>query len=133
MRYIMDWRIPYSYICGSWLSDTNLLYLHYQMIAKTPQTPYYAVIFTSLRTDGDNGYSAMSDEMITLASQQEGFLGVESARDGIGITVSYWKSMAAIKNWKANTQHLQAQQYGREKWYERYKVRICLVERDYEF
>jgi len=75
----------------------------------------------------------MSDEMITLASQQEGFLGVESARSEVGITVSYWQSIAAIKNWKANTRHLLAQQYGREKWYEQYKVRICLVERDYEF
>jgi heme-degrading monooxygenase HmoA len=103
------------------------------MIATTPQTPYYAVIFTSLRTDGDNGYSAMSDEMVALAAQQEGFLGVESARDEIGITVSYWQSLESIKNWKANTRHLLAQKYGREKWYTQYKVRICVIEHDYEF
>ena len=103
------------------------------MIAKTPQTPYYAVIFTSLRNDGDQGYIAMAEEMDKLSQQQEGYLGIESARNELGITVSYWRSLEDIKNWKANAQHLFAQKQGREKWYEHYKVRICKVERDYEF
>ena len=103
------------------------------MISKTPPPPYYAVIFTSLRTEGDNGYDSMADEMAELAKQQEGYLGIESARNDLGITVSYWRSLADIKNWKANTRHLLAQKQGREQWYENYKVRICLVERDYEF
>lgn len=101
------------------------------MIAKTPQPPYYAVIFTSLRTDGDNGYGEMAEEMEELARHQPGFLGIESARDGLGITVSYWESAEAIRNWKANARHKFAQQQGREKWYEQYRVRICKVERDY--
>lgn len=103
------------------------------MIAQTPPTPYYAVIFTSLKHEGDNGYAAMADAMDELANQQEGYLGIESARNEIGITVSYWQSLEAIRNWKANTDHLIAQKYGREKWYANYKVRICKVERDYEF
>jgi heme-degrading monooxygenase HmoA len=103
------------------------------MIANTPTPPYYAVIFTSLRTEGDNGYNSMSEEMAELAQQQEGYLGIESARNDVGITVSYWRSLEDIKNWKANTRHLFAQKQGREKWYEHYKVRICKVERDYEF
>lgn len=103
------------------------------MIAQTPQPPYYAVIFTSVRTAGDEGYAAMAIMMDELAKQQEGYLGMESAREEIGITVSYWQSLAAIKNWKANTDHLIAQKYGREKWYASYKVRICKVERDYGF
>lgn len=103
------------------------------MIAQTPNTPYYAVIFTSLRTDGDNGYGDMADEMNRLACKQDGFLGVESVRNEVGITVSYWASLEAIKNWKANAQHLVAQKHGRDEWYKHYKVRICKVERDYEF
>lgn len=103
------------------------------MIAQTPTAPYYAVIFTSLRTDGDNGYGTMADEMNELAAQQPGYLGVESAKDGLGITISYWRTLEDIKNWKANTRHLIAQKTGREKWYEEYKVRICKVERDYGF
>jgi heme-degrading monooxygenase HmoA len=103
------------------------------MIANTPQAPYYAVIFTSLRTEVDDGYGNMAIEMEELAKQQEGFLGVESARQDIGITVSYWQSLEAIKNWKANVRHLIAQKQGREKWYANYKVRICKVERDYGF
>lgn len=103
------------------------------MIAKTPQPPYYVVIFTSLRTNEDKGYGSMSDKMINLASKQEGFLGVESARNEIGITVSYWNSLEAIKKWKLNTEHTEARTKGRLTWYSHFKVRICKVERDYEF
>jgi heme-degrading monooxygenase HmoA len=103
------------------------------LIAQTPETPYYAVIFTSVMNNEIPGYSEMADEIEALAKQQEGYLGIESARDQTGITVSYWASLQAIKNWKANARHLVAQKQGREDWYARYKVRICLVERDYEF
>lgn len=95
--------------------------------------PYYAVIFSSLRTEGDDGYGQMAQEMEELAQQQPGFLGVESARNGLGITVSYWESLEAIANWKANMDHRQAQRNGIKKWYSWYKVRICRVEREYEF
>jgi len=103
------------------------------MIASTPKPPYYAVIFTSLRTEGDQGYQKMAERMNELARQQPGYLGHESAREEIGITVSYWESTEAIKNWKQQTEHLFAQQQGREQWYTHYKTRICLVERDYQF
>jgi heme-degrading monooxygenase HmoA len=101
------------------------------MIAKTPTPPYYAVIFTSLRTEGDDGYSEMAKRMAELAARQPGYLGVESARSEVGITVSYWENLEAIRHWKANAEHLVAQKMGREKWYSAYKTRICLVERDY--
>jgi len=103
------------------------------MIAQTPQPPYYAVIFTSLRTQENNGYAAMAKQMEELAQQQPGYLGHESAREQLGITVSYWQSIEAIKNWKQVSEHIIAQQLGREKWYSQYKTRICLVEKDYEF
>ena len=95
--------------------------------------PYYAVIFTSLRTDGDQGYAEMAEEMESLAKKQTGFLDIESARDGLGITVSYWESLEAIADWKANMDHRQAQKNGIKTWYTWYKVRICRVEREYEF
>ncbi len=101
------------------------------MIAPTPAPPYYAVIFTSLRTEIEEGYGDMAKQMVTLAAGQPGFLGVESARDGLGITVSYWESLEAIRQWKANSEHLIAQKMGREKWYAAYKTRVCKVERDY--
>jgi heme-degrading monooxygenase HmoA len=102
-------------------------------IATTPAPPYYAVIFTSLRTEGDRGYGRMAEAMEQLAAQQSGYLGIESARDGLGITVSYWESLEAIAAWKQNAAHLVAQQSGRDTWYEEFKVRICRVERDYTF
>lgn len=100
-------------------------------IARTPRPPYYAVIFTSLRTEGDHGYAAMAARMLELAAQQPGFLGVDSAREEAGITVSYWTDLDAIKNWKANAEHREAQRLGRERWYASFKVRIARVERDY--
>ena len=100
-------------------------------IANTPEPPYYAVIFTSERTEGDNGYGIMADKMVELASIQPGFLGIESAREGVGITVSYWRDLAAIKAWKANAEHQIAQKKGRKKWYSTFKVRVSKVERDY--
>ena len=101
------------------------------LIAATPKPPYYAVIFTSLRTDGDHGYGDMASQMEDLAAQQPGYLGIESARENIGITVSYWSDLESIKNWKSNIEHKQAQKLGREQWYSSFKVRISKVERDY--
>jgi len=103
------------------------------MIAKTPQPPYYAVIFTSMHTPFDEGHEAMLEKMVRLAEQQPGFLGWESARSQIGITVSYWESEQAIKAWKGNLDHLEAQSPGRKRWYERFKTRVAKVERDYAF
>ncbi|KGO90110.1 antibiotic biosynthesis monooxygenase family protein [Flavobacterium suncheonense] len=103
------------------------------MIAKTPETPYYAVIFTSVRTEVEAGYSQTAERMVELAAGQPGFLGVESARNDIGITVSYWQDLEAIKNWKMNAEHTIARETGRSDWYKAFKVRIAKVERDYDF
>lgn len=103
------------------------------MIAKTPKPPYYAVIFTTLRTDFDDGYEDTSLKMEELAKQQDGYLGIESARNELGITVSYWKSVEAIINWKNNVEHSVAREKGRTLWYNEYQLRICKVERDYGF
>jgi heme-degrading monooxygenase HmoA len=95
--------------------------------------PYYAVIFTSTLTDHTEGYAEMGQRMVELAEKQKGFLGIDSARDTVGITVSYWDSLEAIKAWKQNSEHLIAQQKGYNQWYSWYNTRICKVEREYEF
>jgi heme-degrading monooxygenase HmoA len=100
--------------------------------AKTPQPPYFAVIFTSVRADGDNGYGETAKRMLELASKQAGFLGFESARQEIGISVSYWASLEAIAAWKENMAHRQAQSKVKD-WYRAFRVRICRVEREYGF
>jgi heme-degrading monooxygenase HmoA len=102
------------------------------MIANTIQPPYYAVIFTSIRTSIDEkGYQSTAAMMEKLACQQDGYLGAESARNEIGITVSYWSSPDAILKWKKELAHQAAQTLGKEKWYENYRVRVCKVEREY--
>ena len=95
--------------------------------------PYFAVIFTSKHTNNISGYSEMANTMEQLAKLQKGFLGIESARNEVGITVSYWDSLEAIKNWKMNAEHLLAQKLGKDKWYKWYNIKICKVEREYEF
>jgi heme-degrading monooxygenase HmoA len=101
--------------------------------AATPEPPYFTVIFTSQRTTADDGYDAMADHMVELASKQPGFLGVESVRDatGFGITVSYWASQEAIAAWRAHAQHRIAQETGRKKWYAHFETRVARVERAY--
>ena len=103
-------------------------------IARTPEPPYFAVLFSSRRTDADaDGYARMADALDTLAASQEGFLGIESVRgaDGFGITVSYWRDEASIAAWKRVAAHAAAQRAGHERWYEDFHVRIARVERAY--
>jgi heme-degrading monooxygenase HmoA len=102
------------------------------LLATTPQPPYYAVIFTSVRTDGNNDYAQTAVQMLEIASTQPGFLGFESARQEIGISVSYWSSLEAIKTWKEHAVHRQTQ--GRaDDWYKAFRIRVCRVEREYGF
>jgi heme-degrading monooxygenase HmoA len=100
-------------------------------IAETPEPPYVAVIFTSLRTAGDNGYAAMAAAMQEEAAKQPGYLGIEDAREQLGITVSFWQDEASARAWKQVGAHLVAQTRGREVWYADYRVRVAHVTRDY--
>jgi heme-degrading monooxygenase HmoA len=101
--------------------------------AATPEPPYYTVIFSGQRTEGDHGYGAMAERMMELALARPGCLGAESTRDaeGFGITVSYWRDEASLTAWKAQAEHLVAQRLGRERWYSHYELRIARVERAY--
>lgn len=100
------------------------------LIASTPAPPYFAVIFTSIRTEGDNGYSVAAQAALDMARQQPGFLGYESARNDVGISVSYWESLDSIRAWKNHPLH-QAVQKRADDWYADSRIRICKVERDY--
>ena len=97
------------------------------------KSPYYAVIFSSILSEHSKGYSEMAEDMEHLARQQIGFLGMDSAKGETGITISYWKDIEAIKIWKANLDHIDAQRQGKDKWYQWYQVRICKVEKEYSF
>ncbi len=105
-----------------------------RVTARTPEPPYYAVIFTSARISVEEGYAAMAERMVELAHEQPGFLGVETVHDDtLGITVSYWESLDAVAAWKANAEHRVAQEKGRSEWYREFSLRVAWVERAYEF
>ncbi len=119
-----------------WLSMVGYDPVPMSTLAQTPNPPYYAVVFSSQRTAADaEGYAEMSDRMFALAAQQPGYLGVEAVHgeDGFGMTVSYWESLDAIRNWRAQAEHKIAQAQGRAQWYQKYQLRICRVEKDYSF
>ena len=103
------------------------------MIVTNLKPPYYAVIFTTFITDDLSEYEETADRMVELAKQQEGYLGIESARSEVGITVSYWKTLEDIVSWKNNVEHTEARNRGRAQWYKQYQLRICKVEREYGF
>jgi heme-degrading monooxygenase HmoA len=103
------------------------------MIAITPKPPYYAVIFSTIRTNVDESYNEMAEKMEALAKLQNGYLGIESARNEVGITVSYWESLDAILKWKNNAEHTIARKLGKDLWYKKYQLRICKVEHEYGF
>lgn len=103
-----------------------------ELPAQTPDPPYFAVIFTSIRSDGDHGYNETAEQLLTLSAEQPGFLGFESARQEIGISVSYWASLEAITAWKENLAHRHAQAKAKD-WYKAFRVRVCRVEREYGF
>ena len=100
-------------------------------LAATPEPPYTAVIFTSIRSADGAGYDQMAALMREMAAQQPGYLGIEAAREGIGLTVSYWIDDAAAAAWKAVSEHLGAQRLGRTRWYSEYRVRVATVTREY--
>lgn len=105
------------------------------MISKTPKPPYVAAIFTSTRTTTEEGYEEMNTATYNEIQKMKGYLGFESFRnnEGFGVNISYWKDMPSLLEWKNNELHKEAQALGKEKWYKNYKLRICTVERDYEF
>lgn len=103
------------------------------MLVSNLKPPYFAVIFSTITTKNLDGYEETSKKMENLAKQQKGYLGIETARQKIGITVSYWKSEADILAWKNNFEHILAREKGRTLWYQEYQIRICKVERAYEF
>ena len=104
-----------------------------QRLTTLPEPPYYAVIFTSVLSDDNAGYEPVAERMMALAAQQPGFLGVESAREQVGITVSYWKDEASIRQWQTHSEHQLAQQLGKERWYATYALQVARVERSYRF
>ena len=103
------------------------------MIEDKLTPPYYAVIFSTILNENTEGYKEAAEKMEELARQQEGYLGIESARNEIGITVSYWQTLESILAWKHNVEHTEVRNLGREKWYKQYQLRICKVEREYDF
>ena len=104
-------------------------------ISNTPSPPYVCAVFTSIRTEINEGYEQMNDILFKEINKVSGYLGNETFRDkdGFGVNVSYWKDMKSLKYWRDNELHKKAQALGKSKWYKEYKLRICKVERNYEF
>lgn len=129
MELNQPWRIR---VPGISPTESDLA-LSWVMIAKTPPPSYYAVIFTTRRSEQLDGYDETADRMVQLAEKQPGFLGMESAHEDIGLTVSYWTDLESIRMWKQHAEHTAAREKGRSDWYREYTLRIAKVEKEYSF
>jgi heme-degrading monooxygenase HmoA len=103
------------------------------VISVTPEPPYTAVIFTSVRSTDTAGYDQTAAEMFALVETQPGYLGAESAHttDGVGITVSYWVDEASARAWRSVLEHVAAQHAGIDRFYRAYRVRVATVVREH--
>ena len=101
------------------------------MLVENLTPPYYTAIFTSILKEHHPGYEEMAEKMVALAKQQDGFLGIDSTRAEIGITVSYWRDLESLRAWGKNSEHLIAKQKGKEEWYVKHITRIAKVEMEY--
>ena len=103
-------------------------------IARTPEPPYYAVIFTSINAEVDHEeHDRTSQRLVEVAQSYKGFLGIEPARnaDGSGVAAIYWTDLDSIRAFSRDPEHRVAKRKGRETWYSHYMIRICRVEREY--
>ncbi len=98
--------------------------------AQTPEPPYYAVIFTTVKSENLEGYAEMNARMFELAQQQKGYLGIESTHGAIGLSVTYWETLEDIARWRNHAEHKLAQAKGYATWYQAFATRVCRVERD---
>ncbi|GHH82925.1 hypothetical protein GCM10017771_08420 [Streptomyces capitiformicae] len=108
-----------------------------QRIAPVPahEPPYYAVVFTSVKTADQSGYGETAERMEELVKDVPGFLGMDHARTpgGLSITVGYFRDADAIERWRSDVEHRAAQKRGRAEWYESYSLHVAKVERGHSF
>jgi heme-degrading monooxygenase HmoA len=94
----------------------------------------YAVIFRAKSGVVDSEYLRVAAKLRDLAFESFGCLDFVSVTEGNHeIAISYWPDEASIIKWKAHSEHVVAQELGREKWYESYIVQIAEVKREYKF
>ncbi len=102
-------------------------------IKALPKDNFYAVIFSSTKSENLEGYREMDEMTMDLASKQEGYLGYESlSHENKTIFISYWENRKAIENWRQHAIHLMAKEKAQQ-WYQRYLSQICLVESSHHF
>jgi heme-degrading monooxygenase HmoA len=133
LKLVLFGATDFAIAQGGVISPNKATFMDAHLLAQTPEPPYYAVIFSTIRKEGDHGYHEMAEKMVKLAATMPGYLGVDSARSEIGITVSYWRDLESIKHWRQDIEHTEARNLGREKWYSTYQLRIAKVEHAYGF
>ncbi|MFD4672674.1 antibiotic biosynthesis monooxygenase family protein [Lentzea sp. NPDC058450] len=99
------------------------------------EPPYYAAIFTTVRTQDQTGYAETNARMEELVRDIPGYLGMDHAQNpgGLGITVGYFRDAEALEQWRTDAEHRVAQKRGRADWYESYTLHVAKVERSHGF
>ena len=94
------------------------------------------ILFRSkLTVQAGEDYQAMNGELETLVRQNPGFVDVKSytAQDGERLTVVWWRDEQSLADWRNLARHREAQNTGRQKWYEYYNIEVANVVRSRSF
>ena len=94
----------------------------------------YVVIFRAKVAKLDADYQKAVARLRELAFTAFGCVDFVSMNEGDSeLTLSYWRDEDSIRKWKAHSEHVLAQELGREKWYGSYSVQVAEIRREYQF
>lgn len=88
-----------------------------------------------LRPEHQREYSEWASRMHDLAIKMPGFISIKtfSAEDGERVSIVEFESEEAMRNWREQPDHRNAQELGRKLFYSEYRIQVCLPVRDYSF
>ena len=95
-----------------------------------------AVIFEVYPTrEGKKEYLAIAASLRELLTGHPGFISIERFQslsdDSKLMSLSFWEDEASVQAWRNMLEHRKAQQKGKSELFERYRIRVAQVTRDY--
>lgn len=92
-----------------------------------------AVIFRAAIAEMDDDYHAMAERLRELALEEYGCREFCAWTEGDSeVAISYWENEEQIRAWRADAEHIAAQDLGRDRWYKGYSVQVVEILREYK-
>ena len=96
----------------------------------------YAVIFEVYPSEsGKSKYLDIASELRKFLLDRPGFISIERfqsfSEEGKILSLSFWEDEESIEAWRNLLEHRNAQQLGKDKLFNSYRIRVAEVVRDY--